>query len=129
MSWTTPADLRAQIQKLWDKGELLRPCVHGVAMPPRRLRLTGPTSSELTERFDDVRAWMKDLGCGAPAASAPRYRIVLREFRHRVLGANAVPDQVWLDAADDALALIGKQNDAKRFAALVQLTRGHFVAL
>ncbi|NCN71996.1 MAG: hypothetical protein GW907_12820, partial [Betaproteobacteria bacterium] len=74
MTWTTPADLRTQVQKLWDKGELLRPCVQGMAVPPRRLRLTGPSSTELTERFDDVRAWMKALGCHAPADSKPRYR-------------------------------------------------------
>lgn len=123
MSWTTPADLRAQVQKLWDKGDLLRPCVQDIAMPPRRLRFTGPTSTELTERFDAVRMWMKDLGCGVSAPSVPRYRIVMREFRHRVLGVNAVPQEVWLDTVDDALALIGKQKDTKRFAGLVQLTR------
>jgi len=123
MSWTTPADLRAQVQKLWDKGELLRPLIQGEAMPPRRLRLVGPTSTELTERFDEVRAWMADLRQAASLNGAPRYRIVHREFRHRVLGANAVPDEVWLDTLDDALALIGKQKDAKRFASLVQLTR------
>ena len=129
MSWTTPADLRAQVQKLWDKGDLLGPCAQGAAMPPRRLRLVGPTSTELTERFDDVRAWMTDLRQAGPASGAPRYRIVLREFRHRVLGANAVPDEVWLDTLDDALALIGKQKDAKRFTSLVQLTRERQPAL
>jgi hypothetical protein len=123
MTWTTPADLRAQVQKLWDKGELLRPCVQGGVGPPRRLRLTGPNSTELTERFDDVRVWMKALGCNAPQSEAPRYRIVLREFRHRVLGASAVPEEVWLDTLDDALALLGKHKEAKRFASLVQLTR------
>lgn len=123
MSWTTPADLRAQVQKLWDKGDLLRPCVQDAVMPPRRLRMTGPTSNELTDRFDAVRTWMTDLGCNVPAPSAPRYRIVMREFRHRVLGANAVPDEIWIDSLDDALALIGKHRDYKRFAGLVQLTR------
>jgi len=123
MTWTTPADLRAQVQKLWDKGDLLRPCVQGGTLPPRRLRFTGPTSTELTERFDEVRVWMKDLGCNTSPHSAPRYRIVMREFRHRVLGSNAVPDEVWLDTLDHALALIGKQKDARRFASLVQLTR------
>jgi hypothetical protein len=123
MTWTTHADLRAQVQKLWDKGDLLRPCVQGGTLSPRRLRFTGPTSTELTERFDEVRVWMKDLGCNAPPHSAPRNRIVMREFRHRVLGASAVPDEVWLDTLDDALALIGKQKEAKRFASLVQLTR------
>jgi hypothetical protein len=123
MTWTTPADLRLQVQKLWDKGELLGPCVQGVVMPPMRLRLIVPSSTELTERFDDVRAWMADLGCNATRSAAPRYRIVMREFRHRVLGSNAVPIEVWLDTLDDALALIGKQKEAKRFASLVQLTR------
>lgn len=123
MTWTTPADLRAQVQKLWDKGELLRPCVQGQAIPARRLRLTGPNSTELAERFDDVRTWMKALGCNVPADSAPRWRIVSRQFRHRVLGECAVPDEVWLDSLDDALALIGKQKEAKRFATLVQHTR------
>ena len=129
MSWTTPSDLRAQVQKLWDKGELLRHCVHGDAMPPRRLRLLGPSSTELAERFDEVRAWMVDLRQGSSANSAPPYRVVLREFRHRVLGANAVPDEVWLDTLDDALALIGKQKDFRRFASLVQLTREQQPAL
>lgn len=129
MSWTTAADLRAQVQKLWDKGALLRPSVQGAAMPALRLRLVGPTSSELSDRFDDVRTWMADLrqGLSAPAGThgTPRLRIVLREFKHRVLGANAVPDEVWLDTLDAALALIGKQKDARRFVNLVQLTREH----
>jgi hypothetical protein len=123
MTWTTPADLRAQVQKLWDKGELLRPCVQGDALPPRRLRLSGPSSTELSERFDDVRAWMAALGCNAPVGAAPRWRIVPREFRHRVLGACAVPDGIWLDTLDDALALLGKHQEAKRFVGLVQTTR------
>ena len=126
MSWTTSSDLRLQVQKLWDKGELLRSCVRGDALFPRRLRLTGPTSTELTSRFDDVRAWMADLQQAANLRGTPRFRLVMREFRHRVLGANAVPDEVWLDTLDDALALIGKQKEAKRFASLLQLTRHDF---
>lgn len=123
MTWTTPADLRLQVQKLWDKGDLLRPCVQGQAVPSLRLRLVGPSSDELTERFDEVRVWMKALGCNAQQSEAPRYRIVMREFRHRVLGSNSVPAEVWLDTLDDALAIIGKQDDCTRFARLVQLTR------
>ncbi|MDP2416114.1 MAG: DUF3322 domain-containing protein [Hydrogenophaga sp.] len=123
MTWTTAADLRAQVQKLWDKGDLLRPLVDGVAMAPLRLRLQGPGSSELADRFEEVRTWMRDLGCHAPADGAPPYRIVMRTFRHRVLGANAVPEAVWLDSLDAALALLGKQAEARRFAHLVQTTR------
>ena len=131
MTWTTPADLRLQVQKLWDKGQLLAAVIPAEEAPsdalfPRRLRLTGPTSSELTDRFDEVRAWMAALRQAKPAQTALHYRIVLREFRHRVLGSNAVPDEIWLDTLQDALALIGKQKDAKRFAGLLQLTREQY---
>lgn len=133
MSWTTPADLRAQVQKLWDKGDLLRPLVQGEAMPAKRLRLVGPTSTELTERFDAVRAWMVDLRQVTlmPVSATPKvgYRITLREFRHRVLGHSAVPDEVWLDTLEDAWALIGKSKEARRFASLVQMTQAQYPAL
>lgn len=121
MSWTRPADLRAQVQKLWDRGLLLN---SASATFPIRLRLTVPTSTELTERFDDVRAWNAELRQGA----AP-LRIVEREFRHRVLGSNALPHEVWLDSARDALALLGKQKEARRFAELVQITQAQQAAL
>ena len=117
MTWTTPADLRAQVQKLWDKGELLRPLVMGAPQQARRLPLSGPSSSELTERFDEVRVWLEAL------RRVPHLRIVWREFNHRVLGANAVPYELWLDTPEQALALIGQQKAAHRLAGLLQNTR------
>lgn len=125
MSWTRISDLRAQVQKLWDKGELLGATLPGNALKfPLRLRLSGPTSTELTERFDEVRAWMTELQPSGASASKLPYRILLREFRHRVLGSSAVPSEVWLDSLADAFAFINRQKVAKRFAALVQLTQG-----
>ncbi len=123
MSWTTAKDLRAQVQKLWDKGDLLRPLVDGEPFEPRRLRLTGPSSQELTEHFEAVREWISAL------RATPKVRIDLREFRHRVLGLCAVPDAVWLDSLDDALALIGQTREAARFATLVASTRAQNAAL
>ncbi len=114
MSWTSPADLRAQVQKLWDKGQLLVPASDAF---PLRLRLMGPTSQELTLRFDETRSWVNSLRQGAL-----HLRVVDREFRHSVLGHNAVPNEVWLDTLTDALALLGKQKEARRFAGLLQIT-------
>ena len=117
MRWTQSKDLRTQVQKLWDKGELLSPLLGGEPFAPRRLRLSGPSSSELSEHFDEVRAWSTEL------RAMPHVRLVLREFRHRVLGNNALPDEVWLDSLEAAHAWLGKQKDARRFAELVQITR------
>lgn len=119
MSWTTPADLRAQVHKLWDRGEILAALVSGQALFPRRLVLKAPASAEMAERFDQARAWSAEL------RAMTHCRVEMREFRHRILGPNALPREAWIDCAADALALIGKQRDAARFTALIDLTRKH----
>ena len=125
MSWTTISDLRAQVQKLWDRGALLAACTQGeaAALFPYRLRLAGPASTELSDRFDEVRAWMADLRQSNTKGGGPPLRIVLREVRHRVLGTNSIPEEIWIDTLDGALALIGKQKEARRFIGLLELTR------
>ena len=117
MSWTTPGELRAQVQKMWDRGDLLSAYVTGEPLFPKRLVLKCPTSAEMTEHFDAVRAWIVEF------RSAAYLRVETREFKHRVLGENAVPHEVWIDTFDDALSLIGKRRDASRFATLLDATR------
>ncbi|PRY03118.1 Wadjet anti-phage system protein JetD domain-containing protein [Paraburkholderia sp. BL25I1N1] len=117
MSWTTPADLRMQVNRLWERGELLAGLATGATMFPKRLGLKGPTSAEITERFQDIRQWSGSL------RAAAHCRVEMREFRHRVFGANALPVEVWIDSFEDAVALIGKQRDAARFALLLDVTR------
>lgn len=117
MNWTRPADLRAQVQRLWDRGELLASLVTGESPFPKRLVLRGPTSAEMADRFDEVRAWIGEI------RAVPHCRVEMREFRHRMFGANAVPEEAWIDTVEDALALIGKRRDAARFAALIDVTR------
>ncbi len=116
MSWTTSVNLRAQVQKQWDRGEILASLVAGESLFPKRLVLKGPTSAEMAERFEEVRAWIADL------RAMVHCRVEMREFRHRVFGANAVPQEAWIDSAETALALIGKQRDARRFAGLIEMT-------
>jgi hypothetical protein len=117
MNWTRPEDLRAQVHRLWDRGELLAALVSDQELFPRKLRLKGPTSSEMAGRFDEVRVWIAAL------REMPWCRIEWREFNHRIFGANRVPGEAWVDRLDDALAWIGKQREAARFRSLVDRTR------
>lgn len=117
MNWTSPRDLRAQLQRCWDRGDLLAGMVSGESSFPRRLTLKGPTSVQLSEHFDTVRAWIAELG------ALPHCRVEMRELRHRVLGANEVPAAVWVDTIDDALVILGKRREAKRFETLIGCTR------
>ncbi len=120
MSWTTPADLRAQVQRLWDKGLILASLAGGEALFPRRLTLKRPSSAELADRFDEVRAWISELWKGGQGA---HYRVVMRSLRHHIIGNDSVPDEIWIDTTEAALDIIGKSRDAKRFSGLVAITR------
>ena len=124
-AWTTAADLRAQVLRRWDRGDLLAQLVAPSDLFPLRLNLRAPSSSELSERFDAVRAWAADLQPGKHAA----WRLVMREVRHRVIGQNSLPGEAWVDTLDDALRLIGKARDARTFQTLLGATRGQQPAL
>ena len=119
MTWTTPADLRSQINKLWLKGTMLSALVSGEQLFPRRLVLKGPSSNELSERYAEVRNWIERLRVDETQG----YRIVWREVRHRVLGQNVVPDEIWIDSADRAFAFIGKRAESGRFLKLLEETK------
>ncbi|MGF1599848.1 MAG: Wadjet anti-phage system protein JetD domain-containing protein [Acidimicrobiales bacterium] len=156
--WTTSAELRAQVERLWARGQLGQAVISAAvgdapadpALPagaadgrdgegeerdddhveamgfPLRLRLRRPTSRELTDRFDEVRRWIDDL------STVSAIRIERRRVNHRVLGANEVPAEAWVDSLDDALALAGLGSaaaDLRRMAVVTQRRRQAAVAL
>lgn len=116
MSWTTPADLRAQVQRLWDRGDLLRAAVTDAGPRPLRLNLKAPLASDLSDRFEAVRDWVRAI------AGTPQVRIEWREWNHRVQGVQRLPAAVWLDTQQDALAFISKVGQAQRLEVLWQHT-------
>jgi hypothetical protein len=116
MSWTTPADLRAQVQRLWDRGELLRAAVTDTVSWPLRLNLKVPSASDLSDRFEAVRKWVRAI------ADTPQVQIEWREWNHRVQGMQQLPAAVWIDTLQDSLTFIGKARQAQRFEAVWQQT-------
>jgi hypothetical protein len=150
LSWTTPSDLREQVKKLWERGDLLASvvqvgpaqksvgqvaCETGDLLPmvgetsaspfvfPRRLNLKCPNATELRDRFDEARSWSKKL------REMPHVRVEWREFNHRTLGANSLPESAWLDSVEAAAALLAKQKDLRVLRSLLDETRAAEPAL
>ncbi|MES2128292.1 MAG: Wadjet anti-phage system protein JetD domain-containing protein [Pseudomonadota bacterium] len=123
MTWTSATDLRQQVLKLWERGELLAALAGTGSAFPRRLVLKCPSSTDITERFEEVRAWAASL------RAVTHCRIEMRDFTHRVFGNNSLPQEAWLDGLDDALAMIGKQRQGAQFAKMLERTREHSPAL
>src|SRR5450759_5008630 len=116
--WSTPDDLRRQVQRHWDSGRLLAAAITGESLFPLELRLRGPDTRALSERFEEVRRWIREL------ESESRVRIEWREINHRLLGRNRVPARIVVPGEREALELIGKTGDAARFRSLAASTLG-----
>ena len=123
-SWSSPATLRAQLQRLWDDGSILAARVRGESLFPLELRLRQPSVAELGEQFDAVRRWIGELEAGADG-----YQIIWRDINHRQLGRNRLPDKALIATEDDALRLLGRKGDARRFDQLAASTLAVFPQL
>lgn len=121
-SWSTPAAIRAQLQRIWDDGRILSARLSGESLFPLELRLRQPGVAEIGEQFDAVRSWIRALEAGSKAAIGHGYDIIWREINHRQLGRNRIPDKVILNSDADALRLLGRQADARRFDQLAAAT-------
>jgi hypothetical protein len=111
-TWSTPEELVAQVERLWERGELLRAQLSGASLFPRSLRIRRPTAREVGARFNDVRRWIRDLEEGSRAHG---YSLELEEVAHRQLGRNQLPSRVWVRSEAEALRMIGKGRAAERF--------------
>jgi len=121
--WTTPADLRRQVQRLWDRGVILASMATDETPFPKRLAFRRPDSADLRDRFDEVRMWVAAL------RSLSYVRLAMREVRHRVSGTNSLPHEAWVDSLEDAVALLRKQSEVGEFRRLVDQTRTRRPAL
>ena len=121
--WTTPADLRQQVRRLWERGVILAGLATGESRFPRRLALRRPGSRDLRDRFDEVRTWVAAL------RDMPHVRVTMREVRHRVSGTNSLPHEAWVDTVEDAAALLRVQRELAAFHRLVDGTRARYPAL
>jgi hypothetical protein len=79
--WTTPADIRAQLEAYWRGGRILAARLSGEPLFPLALRLRKPDARAVAERFDAVRQWIRGLEEGSRAQRGFGYDIAWTEHR------------------------------------------------
>lgn len=129
MDLTTPVEIRARLQKLWERGLILAAPLSGEALFPLSIRLRRPDGRALGERFDEIRKWIRELEEGSKARRGFGYELAFAEIEHRQLGKNRIPSEAVVPTREDALRLIGKERKAARFEALVDKTFATFPEL
>lgn len=150
-TWTTPADIRAEIERLWNRGLLLACVLQELTGPdaasptadecgasvslsapvvfPYRLRLRAPQASELGSMFEAVRDWARSLDTASRTATGAGFEIRWEDINTRALGRNRLPTELFVPSLSDALAMIDRTTEAGRFADLAKATFARFPAL
>ncbi len=122
-AWTTPLEIVDEVKQQWTRGRILAARLNDAPLFPLRVQFRKPTAAELTDRFDDVRTWIRDLEAKSREVRGAGYTIEWAEVTHRQLGRNRVPRGIAIETETDAIALIGVAADVDRFDQLVRITR------
>lgn len=119
MSWSAPADVRAQLQRRWDTGALLTAHARGEPFPVVDVPLRGPRASEIGERLEEVQRWASALADGSDHGR--RFELVLGSVGGRSIGRNEIPRRAVVGDYPQAWALLGVRGDVRRFDELLVL--------
>jgi len=114
--WSSAADIRAAVQKLWDQGRILSARLNGEALFPLEIPLRAPSVADMGDQFGAVQDWARQLHAGSG------FTLRTRDVNHRQLGRQHVPAAACFATADDALRLIGCLAEARRFDRLAGMT-------
>lgn len=123
--WTTPADVIARLRRRWDRGEFLRSWAQDVPFETVRVPIRGPSTAELSTRFDDTRTWVALWA----AVNVAGVRVTMRPAGLHSIGANAVPSHIEVDSYDALWRLLGVQASVRRFAGLRTATESELGGL
>lgn len=120
--WSTSADIRSQLKRKWDNGQILAAAVDGEPLFPMRIPLKHPTAGAIGNQFDEVRRWIATLSGHCKCETGSGFNLEWRESSHRQLGKNRLPVAAIVESEQDALTIIGKQKQAAQFKTLADTT-------
>lgn len=128
--WTSPAELRTQLERRWKRGDFVsEQAATEAALFPLQLSLRAPDARALRDEFDAVREWIRALEAGSKTTAGVGYDIVWEDINHRQLGKNRFPKAVVFEHRKDALALLRVEKQAKRIEQLSRATLDWFAEL
>jgi hypothetical protein len=117
-SWTTPADVLAQLRRRWQAGTFLAAFAAGQSWEPLDIGIRAPSARELAERFAEVQAWAAQW----ERADRALLRVEHRQIGGRLIGSNAVPRRVWVDSYEQLWTLLAVRPQVRRFTELTAAT-------
>jgi hypothetical protein len=87
-AWSTPADIVAGVQRLWDSGALLAARLENAPCSRTSFGCASPVSPSWASSSSRC-AWVATLKAGSRAEQGHGYDLIWRDINHRQLGAIA----------------------------------------
>jgi hypothetical protein len=107
----TPTELRLKLLKKWERGHFFVPQSD---LFPYRVSLGTPSSSAMTDFFDELRSRISLYHNNIDKS----YHIEWKEINHRTLGKNRVPAAVIFDTPELLAGFLSRKNELQLFLRL-----------
>ncbi|MCP4333246.1 MAG: hypothetical protein GY785_11370 [Gammaproteobacteria bacterium] len=120
--WSTSEDIRGQLKRKWECGQILACSLHGESLFPMRIPLKHPAAGVIGDRFEEVRRWIATLSAQCKSTTGSGFRLEWHESSHRQLGKNRLPVAAVIETEADGLDIIGKRRQAEEFRKLADAT-------
>lgn len=127
--WTSPSDIRARLQRLWDRGEILRAHLSDEPIFPLSFNVKRPSSKVFGSEFSEVRQWIAELKADSKEEKGYGFELEWEEVNLRQVGKNRIPRRVVVPTEQDALAILRLRTQAARWDALIGQTLEAFPQL
>ncbi|TAL31289.1 MAG: hypothetical protein EPN93_18180, partial [Spirochaetes bacterium] len=110
--WTTIAAVKTAVNKKWSNGGILRETLDNQGLFPMKMALSGPTPLELSERYSEVKEWIREY---LESDVTKPFRIEWKEVNNRIIGNNKIPTAVIFESPSQAAKLLGRTKELALF--------------
>lgn len=115
--WTSLPEIRAKILRLWESGDILSSVVADTCIFPYRICGKLPKAKDIAQSVLAVRSWVDAI------RATKNIRVEWEEMNSRIVGRNSYPVAIYVDSLDDALEIIGKKKEFRRFTDMIAFMR------
>ncbi len=111
LKWHSPEKLKIIFEQKWRKFYLSQE-IENTRVFPLRFPLKTPAPSELSNRFEEVREWVREY---VLLEKEKALKIEWTEINHRSLGKNKLPVALHFFALSDLAEFLGKKEELELF--------------
>jgi len=119
VKWTRSTDIKAQIERYWQRGDICRAAVGQGDVFPLLISLSKPSAKVMLEQFSAMQDWVKEI---LAYASKHGLRVDYSSISHRVLGKQALPVSLRIESPQHAARLMGQCEALRHFVTLEKMT-------